>query len=186
MNNVHKFERYLRHGDTSVATIYGPIAFGKQPCTLLRETEDPESTNSFLLLLIRVFSPSSIFSGPELVASGSFMNPDAQRIVAKRIILTGHPFKVHKKTATVRYMFFNSEDIRYYAPVQLHTKHGRTGHIRESLGTHGYFKAHFDGPITQMDTICMSLYKRMYPRWSTPFKVKARRGPQHEDVPMEE
>jgi len=166
VNNVHKFERYLRHGDTSVATIYGPIVFGKQPCTLLRETEDPES--------------------PELVASGSFMNPDAQRIVAKRIILTGHPFKVHKKTATVRYMFFNSEDIRYYAPVQLHTKHGRTGHIRESLGTHGYFKAHFDGPITQMDTICMSLYKRMYPRWSTPFKLKARSGPQHEDVPMEE
>lgn len=39
---------------------------------------------------------------------GSFLNPDTTRIIAKRIILTGHPFKVHKKTATVRYMFFNS------------------------------------------------------------------------------
>lgn len=38
---------------------------------------------------------------------GSFLNPDTTRIIAKRIILTGHPFKVHKKTATVRYMFFN-------------------------------------------------------------------------------
>ncbi|KAF8759070.1 Ribosome biogenesis protein tsr1 [Rhizoctonia solani] len=133
VNNVHKFERYLRHGDASVATIYGPIVFGKQPCTLLRETGDPEA--------------------PELVAYGSFHNTDAQRIIAKRIILTGHPFKVHKKTATVRYMFFNPEDVRYFAPTQLHTKHGRTGHIRESLGTHGYFKAHFDGPLTQMDTV---------------------------------
>jgi pre-rRNA-processing protein TSR1 len=37
VNNVHKFERYLRHGDTYVATVYGPILFGNQPCTLLRE-----------------------------------------------------------------------------------------------------------------------------------------------------
>ncbi|KAG8688091.1 hypothetical protein FRC09_013108 [Ceratobasidium sp. 395] len=168
VNNVHKFERYLRHGDTSVTSIYGPIIFGKQPCMLLRETDDPQ--------------------GPELVASGTFLNTDAQRIVAKRIILTGHPFKVHKKTATVRYMFFNPEDVRYFAPIQLHTKHGRTGHIRESLGTHGYFKAHFDGPLTQMDTVCMSLYKRMYPRWCEPFKLPAEDGflPQKdEDMAME-
>ncbi|KAH7340160.1 ribosome biogenesis protein tsr1 [Rhizoctonia solani] len=164
VNNVHKFERYLRHGDTSVATIYGPIVFGKQPCTLLRETNDPED--------------------PELVAYGSFYNADALRIIAKRIILTGHPFKVHKKTATVRYMFFNPDDVRYFAPIQLHTKHGRTGHIRESLGTHGYFKAHFDGPLTQMDTVCMSLYKRVYPRWSTLLKSEGSQGT-NDDVAME-
>ena len=41
-NNVHKFERYLRHGVTNVATIYGPVVYGKQPCSLLRETEDPQ------------------------------------------------------------------------------------------------------------------------------------------------
>jgi hypothetical protein len=45
--------------------------------------------------------------GPHLVAMGSFMSADPTRIIAKRIILTGHPFKVHRKTATVRYMFFN-------------------------------------------------------------------------------
>ena len=45
-NNVHKFERYLRHGVTNVATIYGPVVYGKQPCTLLRETDDPQGEPS--------------------------------------------------------------------------------------------------------------------------------------------
>ncbi|KAK2464166.1 hypothetical protein APHAL10511_003623 [Amanita phalloides] len=144
-NNVHKFERYLRHGVTNVATTYGPMIFGKQPCILLRETADLQA--------------------PHLVGMGSFLNPDTMRIIAKRIILTGHPFKVHKKTATIRYMFFSLEDVHYFKPIQLHTKYGRVGHIRESLGTHGYFKAYFDGPINQMDTACMNLYKRVYPKW---------------------
>ncbi|KAJ7661687.1 ribosome biogenesis protein tsr1 [Mycena rosella] len=145
-NNVHKFERFLRHGVTSVAATYGPVVFGQQPCVWLRETDDPQA--------------------PHLVATGTFLNTDTTRVVAKRVVLTGHPFKVHKKTATVRYMFFNADDVAYFKPVQLHTKHGRTGHIRESLGTHGYLKAHFDGPITQMDTVCMALYKRVFPRWA--------------------
>jgi hypothetical protein len=54
------------------------------------------------------FNPGCVFfAAPQLVAMGTFMNPDTTRIVAKRVILTGHPFKVHKKTATIRYMFFN-------------------------------------------------------------------------------
>ena len=39
-NNVHKFERFLFHGTTVVASVYAPVLFGKQPCTLLRETEN--------------------------------------------------------------------------------------------------------------------------------------------------
>lgn len=97
---------------------------------------------------------------------GSSLPPDPTRIIAKRIILTGHPLKIHKKTATIRYMFFERDDVDYFKTVELRTKYGRTGHITEALGTHGYFKAHFDGPIGQMDTICMSLYKRQFPKVS--------------------
>jgi pre-rRNA-processing protein TSR1 len=97
---------------------------------------------------------------------GSSLPPDPTRIISKRIVLSGHPLKIHKKTATIRYMFFNREDVEYYRSVELHTKYGHVGHISEPLGTHGYFKAHFDGPIGQMDTICMSLYKRQFPKVS--------------------
>jgi pre-rRNA-processing protein TSR1 len=72
------------------------------------------------------------------------------------------PLRFHLLT-----LICNTDDVQYFKPIQLHTKHGRIGHIRESLGTHGYFKAHFDGPINQMDTVCMSLYKRVFPKWAS-------------------
>ncbi|KAN0088103.1 Ribosome biogenesis protein BMS1/TSR1, partial [Tylopilus felleus] len=103
---------------------------------------------------------------PHLVATGTFLNPDTTQIVAKRTVLSGHPCRVHCKTATVPYMFFHSEDAAYVAPVQWHTKYGRRGHVQGSLGTRGYFKASFNGPVTQTDTVCMALYKPVYPRWS--------------------
>ncbi|GAA5837741.1 hypothetical protein JCM9279_006848 [Rhodotorula babjevae] len=154
-NNVHKFERFLRHGiNAHVATAYLPITFGNSPSLLLRvPTTSPDAVNA---------SPDQ---GIHLIGTGSLLSSDATRITAKRLILTGHPFKVHKKTATIRYLFFNRDDVEYFKPIQLRTKTGRVGHIREPLGTHGYFKAGFDGPISQLDTVCLTLYKRCFPKW---------------------
>ena len=166
-NNVHKFERFLKEGVASVGTIYGPLTFGRLPITLLKESDDGACKQFYEFDDIMVAHTTTALI---LVATGTLLPPSTTRIISKRIILTGHPIKIHKRTVTIRYMFFNPLDIAYFKPVQLHTKHGRVGHIQESLGTHGYFKAHFDGPVSQMDTVCLALYKRVWPRWSSEWK----------------
>jgi len=107
---------------------------------------------------------STATSPLRLIATGTSLPPSLNRVVAKRIILTGHPFKINKKVVTVRYMFFNDDDVRWFKSLPLWTRRGRSGFIKESLGTHGYFKATFDGKINPMDAVAVSLYKRVYPR----------------------
>lgn len=54
--------------------------------------------------------------------------------------------------------------MEWFKALQLWTKRGRSGFIKESLGTHGYMKATFDGKINPQDSVGVSLYKRVWPR----------------------
>ncbi|MCJ1230496.1 hypothetical protein MMC12_007170 [Toensbergia leucococca] len=148
-NNIHKYIRYLHPGQTAMATFTGPLTWGTTPALFFLPSA-PQATTP---------SPT-----PTLIATGTTTPPSQTRIIAKRIILTGHPFKIHKKLVTVRYMFFNAEDVNWFKALQLWTRRGRSGFVKESLGTHGYFKATFDRGVNPQDAVGVSLYKRVWPR----------------------
>lgn len=156
-NNIHKFDRYLHPGRSAIASWIGPLVFGSVPVLVFKnkQSQDPEVLDA---------ADNELVHNLDLIATGTVVAPDQSRVVAKRAILTGHPFKIHKKVVTVRYMFFNAEDVNWFKALQLWTKRGRSGFIKESLGTHGYFKATFDGKLNPQDTIGISLYKRVFPR----------------------
>lgn len=162
-NNVHKFQRYLHPGQTAMATFIAPLTWGTVPALFFRAPEDLEPSNDL-----------DQTAGLQLIATGTSQAPDRARVIAKRIILTGHPYKIHKKLVTVRYMFFNKEDVLWFKALQLWTKRGRSGFIKESLGTHGYFKATFDGRINPQDAVGISLYKRVFPRTARPWSAIGR------------
>jgi pre-rRNA-processing protein TSR1 len=158
-NNVHKFDRYLHPGRNAIATYIGPVTWGAIPVLIFKSQLHPDSE----ILGDRNDNPN-ISNNLQLIGTGTTMAPDQSRVIAKRVILTGHPYKIHKKLVTVRYMFFNSEDVKWFKALQLWTKRGRNGFIKESLGTHGYFKATFDSRINPQDAVGISLYKRVFPR----------------------
>jgi pre-rRNA-processing protein TSR1 len=151
-NDVHKFQRYLHPGRTAIASFIGPLTWGSVPTLFFKREASSEG------------------SPLRLIGTGTSLPPSHSRVIAKRVILTGHPFKINKKIVTVRYMFFNADDVAWFKALQLWTKRGRSGYIKESLGTHGYFKATFDGKINPMDAVAVSLYKRVWPRSAKPWR----------------
>lgn len=141
----HKFERYMPpQGSFCAASIFGPVTY--TPCPVL------------------VFR--TIHGRKELVAYGSMIGADADRTIVKRIILTGYPVRVHKRWASVKYMFSDPEDVKWFKPAGLTTKHGLNGKIEQSVGEHGTMKCLFNAPIKQHDTVCLCLYKRIYPKFA--------------------
>ena len=60
-------------------------------------------------------------------------------------------------------MFFGPLDIKWFSSVELHTKNGLTGQIKEPIGTHGHMKCVFSDQIKSDDIVCLNLYKRVFP-----------------------
>ncbi|XP_013749105.2 pre-rRNA-processing protein TSR1 homolog [Brassica napus] len=137
-------ERFLHPGRFSLASVYGPISFPSLPLVVLKISDA---------------------DAPAFAAFGSLKSIEPSKIVLKKIILTGYPQRVSKMKASVRYMFHQPEDVRWFKPVEVWTKCGRRGRVKEPLGTHGAMKCIFNGVVQQHDVVCMNLYKRAYPKW---------------------
>ncbi|KAI3966442.1 hypothetical protein MKW92_032560 [Papaver armeniacum] len=140
-SNQHKMEKFLHEGRFAIASVYAPISFPPSP-------------------LIALKMGNGEVGYPVVAASGSLKSIDP-----KKIILTGYPRRVSKLKATVRYMFHDPRDVSHFKPVEIWTKNGVRGNIKESVGTHGTMKCTFNHSVQQPDTVCMSLFKRVYPKW---------------------
>ncbi|KAL8198930.1 UNVERIFIED_CONTAM: ribosome biogenesis protein tsr1 [Gekko kuhli] len=102
----HKLVRFLPADGTTMATMYGPITFPPASVLLFKQRSD---------------------GSHDLLATGSLHSVDPSRVTLKRVVLSGHPFKIHRKMAVVRYMFFNRDDVLWFKPIALRTKWGRRG-----------------------------------------------------------
>lgn len=126
-SKVSKMHRFFPHGHDLQASVVSPICFPPGKVIVFRRHQGQL---------------------PTLIAAGAVLGPDPMKIILKKIVITGYPMRVHKKKAVVRFMFFNPEDVHYFRPVELFTKYGRRGKIKESLGTHGLMKCYFNDHIT--------------------------------------
>ncbi|KAL6574371.1 hypothetical protein OROHE_001275 [Orobanche hederae] len=143
-----KMERFLHPGGSALASVYGPISFPPLP-----------------LVVVKMMSEGLLDGAPAVAALGYLKSIDPNKIILKKIVLTGYPKRVSKMKASVRYMFHNPEDVRWFKPVEVHTKLGKRGRVKEPLGTHGAMKCVFNGVVQQNDVVCMDLWKRAYPKW---------------------
>ncbi|KAI3834390.1 hypothetical protein MKW92_050671 [Papaver armeniacum] len=146
-SHQHKMEKFLHEGRFSIASVYAPISFPPSPLIALKRGRDGE------------------VGFPAVAAIGSLKSIDPERIILKKITFTGYPRRVSKLKATVRYMFHDPIDVSYFKRCEIWTKNGVRGNIKESVGTHGTMKCTFNRSIQQHDTVCMSLFKRVYPKW---------------------
>jgi len=155
-----KFARFFHSDDKfRLASFYGPISFN--PCPILMflvpSLEEQQEEGSAAL---------------RLACFGSAQPPNPDLLILKRAVLTGRVAMINKKTIVVKFMFFNEDDVKWFQPVDIYTKLGRRGKITKAVGTHGLFKANLNDQVMQHDIICMDLYKRVFPKWTTvPFNV---------------
>ncbi len=144
-----KFQKFLEKDVFYVMTCYAQLTYANSPVIIFTHKNNDMGVDKDLAF----------------VGTGVSMEANDKKIILKKIVLTGYPVKIKKKKAIVRYMFFQPSDINYFKPIQLTTKKGLRGNIRESVGTHGYMKCIFSDFIKSNDTVCLNLFKRVFPKY---------------------
>ena len=144
-----KIQKYLEKDKFYVMSTYAQLTYPNSPIILFTHKTVDDKIEEKL----------------SFCGTGLTLESNDKKIILKKIVLTGYPVKIKKKKAIVRYMFFNPNDINYFKPIQLTTKKGLRGNIIESVGTHGYMKCIFSDYIKSNDTVCLNLYKRVFPKY---------------------
>lgn len=158
-----KYTRKVELGQRMVASWLGPAMEHEAPVMIFQERTTPGLATC--------------------IAGGTVWEGDPKKIIVKRIILTGYPFKIHKNLAVVRYMFHHPKDVAYFAPLELETVHGKRGMIKDSVGLHGNMKCYFNKPVLHSDTVMLKLYKRVFPKWlPSSFQAPASLEPQDDEL----
>eukprot|EP00743_Colponemidia_sp_Colp-15_P017859 GILK01022202.1.p1 GENE.GILK01022202.1~~GILK01022202.1.p1 ORF type:complete len:317 (+),score=26.63 GILK01022202.1:89-1039(+) len=148
-----KFSRYFHAEDKfKLATFFGPISFNPCPVLFFKAPSIEEQAEGTPL---------------QLSSFGSALPPNPDLLLLKRVVLTGRIAVIYRKVIVIKFMFFNDDDVRWFQPVDLYTKSGRRGKITKSIGAKGLYKAMFNDIVMQHDTVCMDLYKRVFPKWDT-------------------
>jgi pre-rRNA-processing protein TSR1 len=86
-------------------------------------------TSPFLVFRVNPLNVNQIEAAP--ILRGELVKCDPMHVILKRIILTGYPYKINRRRATVRYMFFNPGDVKYFKPVEIRTKLGLRVYLYE-------------------------------------------------------
>ena len=144
-----KLQKFLEKDKFYVMTAYAQLTYPNSP----------------IILFTHKTVNGTIEKKLSFCGTGITLEANDKKIILKKIVLTGYPVKIKKKKAIVRYMFFNPIDINYFKPIQLTTKKGLRGNITESVGIHGYMKCIFSDYIKSNDTVCLNLYKRVFPKY---------------------
>eukprot|EP01038_Epipyxis_sp_PR26KG_P006017 gene6017-8287_t len=94
----HKFERFLQPDRFAMASCYGPITMGNVPLLVFQCNNNEDG---------KMIDYNDDNKNWSLVASGAISTIDPDRIVLKKIILTGVPIRVRKRFAVIRHMFYD-------------------------------------------------------------------------------
>lgn len=159
-NNVHKVERWVWPGETVRASWVGPVTWGSVPVLwfvrgqterdedgLARADDDEDVLEQDIAMRNNNHTTTTTTNPSQLtlLGTGTLLPSSTTPTLALRTILTGQPAAIHRTVTTIRYMFFNREDVAYFRSLPLWTNRGRRGVIKEAVGTHGRFKAVFEG-----------------------------------------
>jgi pre-rRNA-processing protein TSR1 len=148
-----KFARFFQTSDKfRIASFYGPISYAPCPIVAFLAPSLEEQAERVPM---------------QLAWFGSALPPNPDLLLLKKCTLSGRIAVINKKIVVIKYMFFNDDDVRWFMPVDIYTKLGRRGKILKPVGSKGLFKCTLNDQVMQHDTICMDLYKRVFPKWNT-------------------